>query len=183
MLNYTYWLWENALNDAFCKYIIDDADWEKSTKGKYASKDGFIDDPKTRDTDVLFYTWDHPLSCVLNTYIMQANSAAGWMYDISEFQAVQLGRYTEGGHYDWHKDIGVPNENGLQRKLTAVLLLNEQPEYEGGLLELKDHDDPSPMTKKGSVIVFPSFLDHRVTPVTKGARFTAVCWAAGPAFR
>lgn len=183
MLTNSYWLWENVMDDAFCKYVLDGADWSKSAKGTYAKKDGYNDHPDVRDTDVLFYEWNHPLSCVLQYYILQANRYAGWLYQVDDFQNVQLGRYTEGGHYNWHKDTAVPNENGTQRKLSAVLLLNEQPEYEGGLLELKDSDNTTPMTKKGSIIVFPSFLEHRVTPVTKGERFTAVCWAIGPTFR
>ena len=36
---------------------------------------------------------------------------------------------------------------------------------------------------QGSVIVFPSFVWHRVTPVTKGTRYSLVLWTCGQPFR
>ena len=36
---------------------------------------------------------------------------------------------------------------------------------------------------KGSVIVFPSFVWHRVAPVTKGTRYSLVIWNLGFPFR
>jgi len=35
----------------------------------------------------------------------------------------------------------------------------------------------------GSVIIFPSFVWHRVKPVTKGIRHSLVCWNLGYPFR
>jgi PKHD-type hydroxylase len=37
--------------------------------------------------------------------------------------------------------------------------------------------------EKGSVIVFPSFIWHRVTPVTAGTRYSLVNWNLGFPFR
>ena len=36
---------------------------------------------------------------------------------------------------------------------------------------------------RGSVIVFPSFVWHRVKPVTKGVRYSVVAWYGGPPFK
>ena len=88
----------------------------------------------------------------------------------------------DNGFYDWHMD-SYPPKNGIQRKLTCVILLNDSTDYEGGELQIKNLEDRILLKNQGSVIVFPSFIDHRVTPVTKGVRYTAVTWALGPSFR
>jgi PKHD-type hydroxylase len=69
----------------------------------------------------------------------------------------------------------------MQRKLSAVLMLSDQNDYEGGELEIRDVDPIK--LNQGSIIIFPSPLFHRVKEVTKGNRFSAVAWAVGPAFR
>ena len=35
------------------------------------------------------------------------------------------------------------------------------------------------LRKKGTVIVFPSFVWHRVKPVLSGTRYSLVCWSLG----
>ncbi|MBI4521691.1 MAG: 2OG-Fe(II) oxygenase, partial [Gemmatimonadetes bacterium] len=36
---------------------------------------------------------------------------------------------------------------------------------------------------KGQAFLFPSYIGHRVTPVTRGIRRSLVTWCVGPAFR
>ena len=73
------------------------------------------------------------------------------------------------------------------RKISVSAILNE--DYEGGELQFKTL---TPMGKvqiatvkgnKGDVIVFPSYINHRVTPVTKGTRYSVVAWYGGPPFK
>ena len=72
----------------------------------------------------------------------------------------------------------------------TVSLTNPE-EYEGGDLEFdfRDTDKGSQprvceeIRAKGSVIVFPSFVWHRVTPVTEGTRHSLVCWNLGYPFK
>lgn len=85
------------------------------------------------------------------------------------------------GHYGWHMDIG---SHISRRKLSVVVQLSDPSEYEGGELQIQT-DSVSPVTvekDKGTVIIFPSYLLHRVTPVTKGTRRTLVLWIDGPPF-
>lgn len=90
---------------------------------------------------------------------------------------------TEGDHYDWHLDRG-EGINGSPRKLSLVIQLSDPDEYEGGDLELMHSNTPTPVKKqKGLVVAFPSFMLHRVTPVTKGVRRSLVVWLTGPRFR
>jgi PKHD-type hydroxylase len=37
--------------------------------------------------------------------------------------------------------------------------------------------------EKGAVVMFPSYLMHRITPVTKGVRKSLVLWVGGNTFR
>ena len=66
-----------------------------------------------------------------------------------------------------------------------VVQLTDPSEYEGGNLELQWHEPPGfeNLRKRGTIIVFPSFLKHRVTPVTRGIRHSMVSWMEGPKWR
>ncbi len=88
------------------------------------------------------------------------------------------------GHYTWHIDSGITSTNHGPRKLSVVLQLSDPCEYEGGNLQVKLGADPQTISKDlGLVAVFPSFVLHRVTPVTNGLRRTLVAWLTGPALR
>ena len=72
----------------------------------------------------------------------------------------------------------------MQRKLSISIQLNDPSEYKGGSFEFKELlEKEQPKLLQGSVLVFPSFLQHRVTPIISGTRYSAVTWARGPAFR
>lgn len=97
-------------------------------------------------------------------------------------ESFQYTTYEDGSdHYDWHMDKGLSNLS--PRKLSAVLMLSEPDDYEGGVLELMTSSSVVETEKKfGRIFVFPSWLIHRVTPVTKGTRKSLVSWIAGPKF-
>jgi PKHD-type hydroxylase len=87
----------------------------------------------------------------------------------------------EGGHYDWHVDQGKLQQ---QRKLSFSLQLSDPAQYEGGELQAFASNDISTAPReRGAVIAFPSYVLHRVTPVTKGTRKSIVAWTSGPKFR
>jgi PKHD-type hydroxylase len=104
-----------------------------------------------------------------------------FQFEVDMFEAIQLARYEIGMHYDWHVDIG-PGMMG-NRKLSITLQLSDPDSYEGGDLIIEDNvgggDDFTAPRDIGSVTVFPSFMKHRVTPVTKGVRHSVVAWASG----
>lgn len=87
-----------------------------------------------------------------------------------------------GGHYDWHIDFG--HTNHKPRKISLSVQLSDPAEYEGCDLQFRIDSkiETAPRTR-GSVIAFPSFFLHRVTPVTAGVRKSLVLWATGPEFR
>ena len=103
-------------------------------------------------------------------------------------------QYTEydsitNGKYGWHQD-GIFNNNStnLNRKLSLTIQLSDPNEYEGGDLEIYwPHPEKGEILKvpkeKGKIIIFPSYMWHRVTPVTKGIRKSLVWWVGGSQFR
>lgn len=106
-----------------------------------------------------------------------------WNFDIWGFQDdLQFTRYNgDGGHYSWHADLGPGMSN---RKLSCVLQLSEPEDYVGGDLEINIGGDIlSVPKKKGNICFFPSFLLHRVTPLTSGVRESLVTWLCGANLR
>jgi PKHD-type hydroxylase len=183
MLNNFFWVYPGVISSPLCDYMVKSAPW----RDKYAaelSKDNknlFVDD-EIRKTEVTFTSEYSPIGCMMQTYTHLANKEAGWNFDIDGFEKIQVGKYEDNGHYDWHIDSFVPDHNNKQRKLSAIAFLSDPDTYEGGVFEFKIALLPEKMPK-GTIIVFPSVLEHRVTAVEDGVRYSAACWAFGPAFR
>ena len=107
-------------------------------------------------------------------------------FDLTDFgESPQVARYgaEREGHFDWHSDIGA-GIWAAKRKLTIVVQLSDPADYTGGTLELRPDSNvaEAPRTR-GTAIVFPSFVLHRVTPVTTGTRWSLTLWSHGPTFR
>lgn len=131
---------------------------------------------KTQDTVWVFEKLAH---------IVSSLNAQYYRFDLSGFgEAVQLTNYdqSERGMYGWHLDYG--GEVGPSRKLSMVLQLTDPAHYEGGNLQIMTSSEPNTVRKqRGLVAVFPSYVLHQVTPVTKGNRQSLVAWITGPAFK
>lgn len=114
---------------------------------------------------------------------MSANKAL-WNFSVSAMtEKLQFAQYFvgEGGHYDWHMDLG---KSFSKRKISLVVQLTDPDEYQGGNLEIRFGRDASVVPRgRGHVAVFPSYALHRVTPVTQGQRQSLVVWVSGEPFR
>ena len=96
---------------------------------------------------------------------------------------IQLARYdsSNSGFYDWHTDFA-----GIRplRKLSISIQLSRPEDYEGGNLELMYGPQPRMLDRtRGAFLIFPSFMLHRVTPVTRGVRWSLVAWILGRRWR
>jgi PKHD-type hydroxylase len=85
------------------------------------------------------------------------------------------------GHYDWHQDYG--GGYASIRKLSVVVQLTDGDDYDGCELTFRTHREFTPgLRKRGDTIIFPSWLVHSVTPITRGRRYALVLWVSGPQF-
>jgi len=111
-------------------------------------------------------------------------------FDLTMFHEVQFAEYNaeEEGTYGWHHDTTWASTRLMRRKLSLSIQLSDPDTYEGGCFEFNSKicgecPQPEKILQRGTVIIFPSFLEHRVTPVTKGTRNSLVCWMEGPYFK
>jgi PKHD-type hydroxylase len=163
---------------------------------KTGKKGDYKPDSKQRISDVA-WTNEQWVYDLLWPYMLRANEEAGWQYDITSAESAQITRYKKGGFYNFHRDghgCHLVKYNNIDnaflhhkvRKLSMSIVLNDN--FEGGAFEFasyaKEKCEITPIeTTAGSVIVFPSHMEHRVAPVTKGTRYSLVCWFLGPPFK
>jgi len=148
---------------------------------------------KTRNSSVIWmqepWIW-----LAIEPYVKEANEKAGWNFDLVDAENFQFTKYSKSQHYSWHQDaFPTPDKNGLVRKISLTLALADGDSYEGGDFEFdlrnnlktnKSNIKKCPVArKKGTLILFPSFVWHRVTPVTSGTRYSLVIWSRGLPFR
>ena len=109
---------------------------------------------------------------------------ASYRYDLRGFSEnfqYTVYRDTEGGHYDWHVDQG---PLAVQRKLSVSVQLSHGHAYEGCDLQfVAGNKTETGPRERGTVIAFPSYVLHRVTPIVSGTRKALVVWTTGPNFR
>jgi PKHD-type hydroxylase len=164
---------ETAENNSYVPGLVIDS----NETLKYNFSDNRICD--LASIDITTNTW------LCNMLMHIANmSNVSYGFDLLYPKEATVTRYKEGGHYIWHHDIDW-RLHPCQRKLSISVQLTDSADYEGGDLEFKDAPDidKQMIRQKGTVIVFPSYLVHRVTPVTKGERKALVSWIEGPSWR
>jgi PKHD-type hydroxylase len=182
----TWWRFDNAIDSKMCNKIIKLADkkWEKAkTKGE----ESLVLNDK-RKTNIC-WTTEQWLYDIVFEYMQSANRQAGWDFEVDAAESMQIGKYSKGCFYDYHQDgdgvttYDTPENNWTNnktRKLSMSILLNE--DYEGG--DFRFYGDKEDTIKgKGSILVFPSYMQHCVEKITKGNRYSLVVWFLGPKFK
>jgi PKHD-type hydroxylase len=152
-------------------------------------------DQTVRVSDVAFHGWSEEISWVFEKLHQAITSINDRWYgfDLNGYNGFQYTEYDgeKLGKYDWHMDMhlgngDVPPDMFETRKLSLSLLLNAPgQDFEGGEFQLNTGSEGGAMTvesRKGRIIAFPSWVIHRVTPVTKGVRRSLVVWVVGPKF-
>lgn len=180
--------WDDIFTDEELQKIIDYCEAQGTAKGVTFGSD----DPWNRISQVKFHNPNEDTAWIfekLNSIIIQANNAY-YGFDINGYDAFQYTTYAaeDGGFYGWHMDMALGNDRLPldmieTRKLSMSLILND--DFEGGEFQINLGDQNQPLTtetKKGRAILFPSFMCHRVAPVSKGIRRSLVVWATGPKF-
>ena len=210
LTNY-YYYWANAIPHRICDMIIQygkaikndvaitgGLGRDRDLKAQPLTKKELKDLKKKRDSNICWFN-DRWIYREIQPYVRMANEMAGWNFQWDWTESCQFTIYKKGQYYDWHCDswdkpyAEEGPTKGKIRKLSNVVQLTDPKEYEGGELEFDFRQyDPDKKRKtqiakeiapKGSIIVFPSFVWHRVKPVTKGVRYSLVNWNLGWPFK
>src|SRR4051812_33333072 len=99
-----------------------------------------------------------------------------YRFHLTGIEPIQIARYPEGCYYGWHTDATATANSA--RKLSLSVQLSDAGDYAGGALEFKDTPTKE-NTGRGTLIVFPSSMMHRVSAVTRGVRHSLVAWVLG----
>ena len=195
---YSYWVFRDVISEKDRNKIKRKA--KKSSYSKASTRDSDLTEEEkndnVRNTDVAFSN-DQYLYDLLCPFVHIANENAGWKYDVDWFESVQIARYKKNQHYAWHTDGNNDhfatygedgNYTGKVRKLSLVSCISNG--FDGGELEFSVQDGGedtnsilTPELEVGDVVVFPSFVRHRSTPITKGTKYSAAMWCLGAPFK
>jgi PKHD-type hydroxylase len=204
-----YWYFKSALSDKFCDDLIAYGKQQQdqlALTGELSKKEitkltkkEIKDLKKSRNSNVAWLS-DRWIYDAIQPFVNQANANAGWNVQWDWSEACQFTKYSPGQFYDWHCDSWLdpynsqdPNINGKIRKLSVTCSLSDPKDYKGGELEFSFRDQNpekkeklkicSEIKPRGSIVVFPSFVWHRVKPVTKGTRYSLVIWNLGHPYK
>jgi PKHD-type hydroxylase len=203
-----YWAFKSALTSRFCdeviKYALSKEETMARTGGfgdKELTQEQVLNMQRKRKSDLVWLndTWIYK---EIHPYVNKANKNAGWNFDWLRSESCQFTKYKHNQYYDWHCDSWDKPyekegpEKGMIRKLSVTCQLTDSSEYSGGELQFDTRSyDPhmrdeykhvitsKEILPKGSIVVFPSFVWHRVQPVTKGTRYSLVIWNLGYPFK
>lgn len=170
------------------------------TDSKKLSKNELKDLRKKRDSNIAWLD-DKWIYKEIHPWIHNANKIGNWNFDWDWSEPCQFTKYKIGQFYDWHCDswnkpydnVEDKNRHGKIRKLSVTVSLSDPNDYKGGELQFdpRNYDNFKKrhvfsckgVVTKGTVIVFPSHVWHKVAPVTKGIRYSLVIWNLGYPFR
>ena len=185
---------ENFLSGDECDKIIEELDTEDLEDGQLVGdyEEGIINKNvrRTLNKDIIFDRYKKPFDDTnLFNRVESALKIANiqyFNYDVEGIDKLRFLKYGIGGRYEWHTDYG--RHECSMRKLTGIIQLSDSNDYEGGDFEFGLTDtEGSGLLKgnrnKGCLLVFPSFLSHRVAPITKGKRYSIITWLEGDTFR
>jgi len=130
-----------------------------------------------------------------------ANKNAGWNFEWDWSEKMQFSHYTKKYFYGWHNDSSpLPGSDpsdptyGKIRKISTVISLSNPASYQGGQFQMdfraEDPDESdrqiqniNELNEQGTLICFPSFVWHRLQPLTKGKRYSLIVWHWGKPFK
>ena len=168
--------------EKLCKEIIDLSSTLKKEQGKVKEAGNY--DQKRRDSTISWIPFNkmQPMYDDLLHLIQKINRNHFGFSNLQITEPAQVSEYSKGQFYHWHTDSSIDMvKEPPVRKLSMTLLLNDPSKFEGGNLEIAGKTLSH--MKQGHAAIFASFLQHRVTPVTKGVRKSLVVWFSGEPFK
>jgi len=198
VINMAWIIWNNGIGVNECESIIkqykDFKLEDAKAGGESENKNLSLYNVPLRNSLICWINENTLLTRALFQFLLEANDTK-FKYNIFNcsqsvgYDAVQFARYNEGGFYHWHQDTvpfgQVSNNDKINRKISLTLNLSDPKSYDGGDLEFfQGEHEPTTLNKReqGSVVCFDSYDWHRITPVTRGVRYSLVLWIWGPDF-
>lgn len=154
--------------------------------------DGSSNNSDIRKSKIRFIQKDNPAFTWLFDKLMNTALECNdlWFnFHLSKLSYIQLAEYDASyqGEYKRHHDVFWMNNDPMyHRKLSGIVQLTDSSVYEGGnfeLFNLEEYPNSNDIRTQGTVTFFPSFLEHRAMPVTKGTRYSLACWFDGPKWK
>lgn len=184
--------WQDFFNNSDIDRIVEEC-CSKNLQTSTLTQNGHVK-KQIRTSNINFHYPNQRNSWIFERINFGANDINSKFYhfDLYGYDSFQYSEYRglEGGKYDFHMDVFTDEESlqaPMMRKLSLVLLLSEPGvDFEGGEFQMNTSSEDKLKTlemRKGTLIAFPSFMIHRVTPVTKGIRRSIVVWVEGPKFK
>jgi PKHD-type hydroxylase len=178
---YRYYYKASAASEKDCDDLLKFAETLNFEEGLVGGESSLEEGKKQRKAHVHWLEGNSLFVRLVWSYILEFNTH--FKLNITGYESPQLTKYKGTGYYNWHQDIdynSVPTPSN--RKLSAVLQLSKPEDYKGCELQLfdgKKEPDVLPIANQGDLIVFRSTEWHRITPITKGSRYSLVLWATG----
>jgi len=186
-------IFENAFDENFCNKILNTDKNLEFKKGKISYEDSVSLDVRHSNVKFIEGEW---LYKALDPFFQEANKKGNWNFQFDWYEPAQITNYNKNNFYNWHSDDfekPYPSDNSninfhnKIRKLSCSLLLSNK--FKGGSLDFVKTfsiDGKISLQKVnvqlhniGDLIIFPSFIHHKVNPITEGVRNSLVVWALG----
>jgi len=180
-------VWPDALSATECDAIIENALGYPEEEATVGFSDTLRSDLAYRTSSIRWLNamQETAIADRIMQFVHSSNRTNFGIDVIAPFE-LQFTEYhaTNMGHYDWHQDVWLESPRPFARKLSVVVQLSSPGDYEGGAFEFFGLQCPGQaFAGRGSLLIFPSYLQHRVLPVTKGVRRSLVTWIEGPNWR
>jgi len=187
MTKFNYWYWNNILNLKEIKeinnFIKNNYDHIEGKELKARDNNNVI--KKNNETFLIHYKKikNFIFSLVEDCYKVNQNNFGYELWNLeNDYCNYNIYKSSNKSNYDWHVDTS--NEPYSDIKLTVLINLSEK-EFEGGdfYLEQTNLEKIDQLKKIGSMIMFKSFIRHKVTPITQGERKNLALFLKGPNFK
>ena len=181
----TMWVYDDILSEKDCDMLIKLYTQAPDEEAGIGSSETASIDKSVRNVNRVVLPVHKGIGARLAAAGFDAN-AQRWKFDVTKANQSEFLKYPAGGgRYKGHLDTFLSNDpKNIEecRKVTVLAFLND--DFEGGKFFIQTgHKKFYPLQKKGTVLVFPSFLLHGVEDVEKGERYSAVTWLVGPWFK
>ena len=173
--------YEKALSSKECQLLIDYANKHDKEIAGLASRT----DISYRKNKVVWLEPVQELKPIYNKLMKTVIDLNNRYFKFDLYGFTEKMQFTEYSEYNDNYNLHIDKLHGdIIRKLSIVVQLSRPKDYEGCNLEIYNSATPETMKKdQGTLIAFPSYSLHKVTPLFSGTRYSLVAWIGGPQFK